>query len=145
MLNGLSEYLIKQSCFFFTKYLKIKKRCKYRYSGSFTISKGQPLHLCMLKLILSFPEICLPVAFNNPTISNPMIIGPTSSLSPLSSFHYISHWDFFFLSAQGQRNKFQVFISHRPGAAYCSGIDEIFIFCFYFRISQENLTGTRGV
>lgn len=38
---------------------------------------------------------CLLVTCNRPTVTNPMITVPTTSSSPLSIFHDISHWDFF--------------------------------------------------
>ena len=78
------------------------------------------------------PEMCLPVAFNSCTISNPTIIVSTISASPLSIFHYVSHWNCF--NRESQRNKFHVFISHRTGLACTSGVYENFIFDFYFEL-----------
>lgn len=62
-----------------------------------TTSKVNPFHLCTIQLLERFPEISLPIAFNSPIISNPIIMVPTINLTPLSIFHYSSHWDFSFL------------------------------------------------
>lgn len=87
-------------------------------------------------MLESFPEMCLPVTFNSPTISSRLIIAPPIISSSLSIFHYISHCDFFFLNTESQRNNFHVFhvfVSHGRGAAWSSGVHEIFI-SFYFEV-----------